>query len=110
VFAEGALAGWPAVTRRAHGEGGAWYVATLPEDDALRRLAGALLADAGVRALGPVATGGAVEAVERGELLFLINHGGTGATLDVDGTDILTGESARGLVLEPQGVAIVEGT
>ena len=51
TFTEGALAGWPAVTRRSGGGGGAaWYVATVPEPEALRRLAERVIAEAGVDA------------------------------------------------------------
>lgn len=107
TFTDGALAGWPAVTRRATGAGAAWYVATLPEPDALRRLAERAARDAGIDLPAPVATGGQVETVRRGRSLFVINHGDEDATLVVDGTDTLTGAPTAGMRLAPQGVAII---
>jgi beta-galactosidase len=69
----GPLDGRPAVLRNAYGAGTAWYVSTLPEPAALRRLLARVCADAGVR---PVATGlpPGVEAVRRGDRLFLLDH------------------------------------
>jgi beta-galactosidase len=127
-FAGGPLDGWPAVTRHAAGAGAAWYVATLPEHGALRRLAGRVLGEAGVEVAGGVlgdaalgsggglgsgnvlggALGEQVELVRRGALLFAINHGSNTVELHVEGTDILSGESAQGLELPSQGVAIIE--
>lgn len=106
-FTNGALAGWPAVTRRSAGEGAAWYVATLPEPDALRRLVERAVAEAGVDVPAPVASGSHVEVVRRGDLVFVINHGPDEAELSLDGTDVLGGGAASGLVLPSQGVAIV---
>ncbi|MEU2061359.1 beta-galactosidase [Streptomyces sp. NPDC013455] len=77
----GELDGLPAVLRR----GRAWYVSTLPEPEALRALLAGIAADAGVR---PVLDGlpAGVEAVRRGELLFLLNHGREPVTVRVPGT------------------------
>ena len=108
TFTEGALAGWPAVTRRSGGGGGAaWYVATVPEPEALRRLAERVIAEAGVDAPAPAASGSQVEVVRRGDVVFVINHGDDDATLSIDGTEVLGGGAASGLVLPSQGVAIV---
>ncbi|WP_353816604.1 beta-galactosidase [Agromyces sp. SYSU T00266] len=107
TFTDGALAGWPAITRRASSGGTGWYVATLPEPDAHARLAGAILEDAGIARPDPVGTGGALEIVRRGEYVVIINHGGDDAELTLAGTDLLSGSNAPGLVLPPQGVAIV---
>lgn len=107
TFTEGALAGWPAVTRRPAGDGSAWYVATLPEPAALRRLVEGVVGEAGLELPPAVASGGQVEVVRRGELVFAINHGPDAAELSLDGTDILTDSPASGMVLPPQGVAIV---
>ncbi|MEU0598815.1 beta-galactosidase [Streptomyces sp. NPDC006393] len=83
----GELDGMPAVLRR----GRAWYLSTLPEPEALGALLTRIAADAGVR---PVLDGlpAGVEAVRRGELLFLLNHGREPVTVDVPGThrDLLT--------------------
>ncbi|PPS87709.1 beta-galactosidase [Streptomyces sp. MH60] len=83
----GELDGLPAVLRK----GRAWYLSTLPEPDALRDLLARAAADAGVR---PVldALPADVEAVRRGDLLFLLHHGRDPVTVDVPGThrDLLT--------------------
>ncbi len=107
-FSVGALAGWPAVTRRSVGRGGAWYVATLPEPGALRRLVERVVSDAGLELPAAAARGGAVEVVRRGELTFLINHGDDDAEVLLEGTDLLSGSPASGLLLPTHGVAIIE--
>ncbi|MCW1096781.1 beta-galactosidase [Streptomyces sp. RS2] len=77
----GELDGLPAVLRK----GSAWYLSTLPEPDALRDLLARVAADAGAR---PVldALPADVEAVRRGDLLFLLHHGRDPVTVDVPGT------------------------
>ncbi|WP_395244183.1 beta-galactosidase [Agromyces sp. MMS24-K17] len=111
TFTGGALAGAPAITRRATGRGGAsgggWYVATLPEPDALRRLAAAIVDAAGIELPEPIADGDAVEVVRRGGFVFAINHGAGPVSLRLAGADLLTGSEADGLELAPQGVAVV---
>jgi beta-galactosidase len=76
-FADGLDAGHPAVTRRTVGAGAAWYVATAPDD--LRALLVEVAAAAGVP-LRPKAPD-AIELVQRGEHLFLLNHGPTDVPL-----------------------------
>ncbi|MFJ4483887.1 beta-galactosidase [Streptomyces longwoodensis] len=87
-YVGGELDGLPAVLRR----GRAWYLSTLPEPDALRALLTRIATDAGVR---PVLAGlpADVEAVRRGDLLFLLHHGREPVVVDVPGThhDLLTG-------------------
>ena len=107
TFTEGALAGWPAVTRRDAGSGAAWYVATLPEPEALATLAARAVADAGVEVPSPAAIGAQVEVVRRGGLVFAINHGPDDAEVLLRGTDVLTGSPMAGTVLAPQGVVVV---
>ncbi|MEU3249564.1 beta-galactosidase [Streptomyces sp. NPDC006997] len=101
----GELDGLPAVLRR----GRAWYLSTLPEPDALRALLARIAAGAGVR---PVLDGlpEGVEAVRRGELLFVLNHGREPVTVAVPGThrELLTGADVRdGLRLARFGVAVL---
>ncbi|MGW0803786.1 beta-galactosidase [Nonomuraea sp. NPDC002799] len=106
-FTEGDLAGRPAVLRHRVGEGVAWYVATMPGQDALAELTGRLLADAGVRGVLPDLPAG-VEAVRRGDVLFLLNHGpGTAhVPLPHPAHDLLTGAGVTGEVtLTPRAVA-----
>lgn len=80
--------GWPAVTRRSHGAGSAWYVATNPDARGRYELLSALLAEAAVvPVLGQQVPG--VEAVKRGSTLFLLNHGDTDAVVAGMGGTIL---------------------
>ncbi|MFI5842153.1 beta-galactosidase [Catenuloplanes sp. NPDC051500] len=99
----------PAVTRHEFGAGVAWYIATLPDADGLSALTTRFLKDAGVEgvlhSLPPN-----VEAVRRGDLLFLLNHGdGTvSVPFDGDAVDVLTGTPLHdGAQLAPRGVAIL---
>lgn len=102
----GELDGLPAVLRRDR----AWYVSTLPEPEALRALLTRVAATAGAR---PVLDGlpAGVEAVRRGELLFLLNHGREPVTVDVPGThrDLLTGAPVTGrTTLGRYGAAVLK--
>ena len=72
TFAEGYLAGEAAATRHAHGRGEAMYLGTLPDRVTLSRLIGRACRQAGVEARTDLPPG--VEAVRRGEFLFLISH------------------------------------
>lgn len=108
AYREGELAGLPAVLRR----GGATYVSTLPEPPALRALVGDVVRAAGVR---PVLSGlpESVEAVRRGELLFLLHHGREMVTVTVPGPyeDLLTGRVVTDRVaLGRYGVAVLRST
>ncbi|MEU6800180.1 beta-galactosidase [Streptomyces neyagawaensis] len=89
----GELDGLPAVLRK----GRAWYVSTLPEPAGLRALLTRIADGAGVR---PVLDGlpDGVEAVRRGDVLFLLNHGRDEVTVEVPGThrDLLTGTTVTG--------------
>ncbi|MFF1656849.1 beta-galactosidase [Streptomyces sp. NPDC058255] len=102
----GELHGLPAVLRR----GGAWYVSTLPEPEALRDLLARIAEDAGVRPpLDGLPAG--VEAVRRGGLLFLLNHGRDAVTVSVPGRlrDLLTGaDVAKTVELGRYGVVVLE--
>ncbi|GAA4994332.1 beta-galactosidase [Kitasatospora paranensis] len=100
--------GTPAATRR----GRACYLATLPEPAVLQRL----LADAAGRAGAAPALPGlpaGVEAVRRGDLLFLLNHTAEPCELTLPGPhrDLLTARAiARDpavLHLDPYGVAVL---
>jgi beta-galactosidase len=71
TFAGGMLDGMPAVTRNRAGGGSAWYVATSPDD--LGAVVDGVLQGAAVEAALPHPVEG-VEAVRRGNRLFLLNH------------------------------------
>ncbi|GAA3094340.1 beta-galactosidase [Nonomuraea salmonea] len=106
-FADGDLAGHPAITRHRHGDGLAWYVGTMPEQAALGALAERVLADAGVAGELPDLPPG-VEAVRRGEVLFVLNHGTRDVRVELPGRadDLLTGAPAEGAItLAPREVA-----
>lgn len=105
AYRDGELAGLPAVLRRDR----AWYLSTLPEPEALRALLGGVAREAGAQ---PVLAGlpDGVEAVRRGELLFLLNHGRAPVAVTVPGApeDLLTGRAVRGQVeLGRHGVAVL---
>ncbi|MFF5567008.1 beta-galactosidase [Streptomyces sp. NPDC012623] len=101
----GELAGFPAVVRA----GRAWYVSTLPEPEALRGLLARIADGAGV---SPTLEGlpAGVEAVRRGDLLFLLNHGAKAVVLPIAGVphDVLADRPVDGPVeLERHGVAVL---
>ncbi|MGC4945436.1 beta-galactosidase [Streptomyces sp. DT224] len=105
AYRDGELAGLPAVLRR----GGAVYVSTLPEPPALRALLADVVRDAGVE---PVLAGlpEGVEAVRRGELLFLLHHRREMVTVTVPGVhvDLLTGRAVTDrIALGRYGVAVL---
>lgn len=81
-FADGDLAGEPAVTRR----GNAWYVATQPDREGMHSILDAVLADSGVDQLLDEPVDG-VEAVRRGEATFVINHRAEARSAVVAGTE-----------------------
>ncbi|MEU1488675.1 beta-galactosidase [Streptomyces sp. NPDC005775] len=105
AYRDGELAGLPAVLRR----GRARYLSTLPTPAALRGLLGDVVREAGVT---PVLAGlpDGVEAVRRGDLLFLLHHGRDTVSVAVPGTyeDLLTGEKTVDRVeLGRHGVAVL---
>lgn len=111
AYTEGPLAGLPAVTRRTHGSGAAWYLGChlgARVGDVLELA----LTDAGVR---PPVTGlpDAVEVTVRYSsdtaYLFVLNHGESEVSVPVpDGDDLLTGRPVRhGLRLAPLAAAVI---
>ncbi|MFK4593915.1 beta-galactosidase [Streptomyces pristinaespiralis] len=108
VYNGGELTGLPAVLRR----GSAWYVSTLPDPTTLRDLLARAADDAGVRPVLPDRPAG-LEAVRRGDLLFLLNHAPGPVTVTVPGhhRDLLTGDTASGpLRLDRHGVAVLKAS
>jgi len=104
TFDGGALDGMPAVTVNHPGSGSARYVATQLSPGALAHFANTILDRSDVPRF-PELEG--VEFVRRGDHLVVINHGPSPVTLEMPGTDRLTGLPSDGLVLESQGVAVV---
>lgn len=105
-FADGDVAGWPAVTRNRLESGSAWYVATMPDPSSMSSLLEDVLADAGIEP--PQDTAPGIERVQRGDLVFRINHGTEPVTVILEGADLLSGAEAGELVLAPRAVAISE--
>ncbi|MCC3651418.1 beta-galactosidase [Streptomyces sp. S07_1.15] len=109
VLKGGELDGGPAVTRHRHGAGTAWYVSTLPEPPALRALLAHAADTAGLRPELPGLPAG-VEAVRRGDLLFLLNHSGAPAVvpLPAPAADVLTGrDHTTAIRLDRHGAAVL---
>ncbi|MHA6618768.1 beta-galactosidase [Pseudonocardia sp. DLS-67] len=104
-YTDGPLPGTPALTRRAVGEGAAWYLATWLDDDATASLADRLTREAGVERLEAPQPG--LEVVRRGRYLFVLNRGDLPAGVPATGTDLLTGERADGEVRVAAGAAAV---
>jgi beta-galactosidase len=106
VYSSGELAGLPAVLR----QGNAWYVSTLPDPGMLRDLLAQVADEAGVSPVLPDRPAG-LEAVRRGDLLFLLNHAPGPVTVPVPGhhRDLLTGDAVRGpLRLDRHGAAVLK--
>lgn len=112
AYAEGPLAGLPAVTRRPVGAGAAWYVsASLAEG--FDALVDAVVAASGVTPALPVVEG--VEAVRRvadaASWLFLLNHTTSPARVPATGFDLVGGGAVDGEIeLAPGAVAVVRET
>jgi beta-galactosidase GanA len=104
-YDSGSLAGGPAVTRRAVGDGAAWYVSAHLAPASIDRIADRLIAEA---ALAPVAEAEpGVEAVRRtgdtGSFLFLLNHTDADRKATAEGFDLLAGEPVGPAVTIPAG-------
>jgi beta-galactosidase len=108
VFADGWLAGRPAVTRN----GSAWYAGAQLDAAAMDALVAKLLVESGVTSALAAPPG--VEAVRReGEgrsFLFLLNHNAREAKVEIGSVfrDLLSDQECAGTVtLEPFGVAVL---
>jgi beta-galactosidase len=90
-FAEGHLASEPAATRHDYGRGEALYLGTLPDRATLGRLVERALRHAGLERRTDLPRG--VEAVRRGDYLFLISHLDRPVEVELDAKrlDLLTG-------------------
>ena len=112
-YADGPVAGSPAITRNFVGAGSAWYLGTTLADQQLAALLAGVLAEAGVEPL----IGGLpprVEVVRRrapeASYSFLLNHTDESVEVEVRGAELITGEQASGsLVVPAGGVRVVRG-
>ncbi|WAP52988.1 beta-galactosidase [Arthrobacter sp. ATA002] len=110
-FSSGPLAGKPALTHHPYGSGQAWYVGADLDDAALSAVVMDAVAAAGITSVFSGGLPDDVEAVHRGQWLFLLNHGGVRRSVRAPaaGTDLLTGHRAGpDLELEPYGAVVLE--
>ncbi|WP_458781069.1 beta-galactosidase [Arthrobacter sp. D3-16] len=108
TFTEYPLEGVPSLTRRAVGEGAAWYLATFPDRDGIEALVDRLLEESGVAPLTAADPG--VELTRRRSeegrsFLFAINHSLTPGAVQATGVDLLSGQPFDGVV--PAGSVVV---
>ena len=107
-YGEGTLAGAPAATRHEHGRGEACYVGTLPDRATLCRLIWRACRRAGLEPRTGLPAG--VEAVRRGDYLFVISHLDSPAEVDLGSAlpDLLTGATVGPVAaLAPRGVLVL---
>jgi beta-galactosidase len=96
------------VTRHSYGRGEAFYLGTLPDPATLRVLVEQACRHAGVEFRTDLPPG--VEAVRRGDNLFLISHLDRPVELDLGGKslDLLTSDIVGpAVVLGPRGVVVL---
>ncbi|HKP08467.1 MAG TPA: beta-galactosidase trimerization domain-containing protein, partial [Microbacterium sp.] len=109
-FGAGHLEGAPAVTRHRVGGGTAWYLGAVVSDDALAAVLDDALDAADVAGVLPDRVlPDDVEAVQRGEALFLLNHGdqARGVTLPGPRRDLLSDADVEGRLTLAPGAAMV---
>lgn len=105
----GPLEGLPAVARNTHGAGVAWHLGAVVSDAVLAKVIGEAVAAAGVRgAVGELEVlPDRIEAVQRGPVLFLLNHGSEEQRVPVPRglVDLLTSEATGAVVTVAPGDA-----
>ncbi len=115
-YADGPLAGTPAVTVHRHGEGTVWYTGTRLGPAGLQRLVSTALTTAGVQPTVPMVTAPAgLEATrrvgDRASYLFLINHGSDAAHVRATGYDLVADREVTGTAsVTAGGVAVIRQT
>ncbi|UKA49723.1 beta-galactosidase [Arthrobacter sp. FW305-123] len=116
-FASGPLSGKPAVVRNSHGKGWSWYAGAKLPESALAAIIEGALKDAGLPSLVAAELPSDVELVQRGEYLFLLNHGCETRRVELSGhikangpsIDLLTGACHHAeLTLPPYGVLVLK--
>jgi len=105
------LDGRPAITRRAHGAGSAWYISAMLDDSALQTVFREVLADAGLpaRDLVDLSLDAVTRADETTDYTFVINHGRTPLEVVVpEGRDLLIDRAVSGTLHLPAfGAAVI---
>lgn len=109
-YASGPLTGRAAATRRPVGDGVAWYLGTLADDDTLGRLLERVVDESGVRPVAAAPAG--VEVVRRSgggrSWLFVLNHTDAACELPASGHDLVADTAVGPLLTVPAGsVAVV---
>ncbi|HZI96342.1 MAG TPA: beta-galactosidase [Actinomycetales bacterium] len=108
-YTDGPLPGAPALTRRAAGDGAAWYLATEPDDGMLASLVAELVAAAGVTPTAQAPEG--VEVVRRhgpeASYLFVLNHTTEPVTVAASGHDLVGDARVDGELNLPAGAVAV---
>ncbi|MGP4016187.1 beta-galactosidase [Saccharopolyspora sp. 5N708] len=86
-FTDGGLAGRPALTRHAFGDGVAWYLGTRLPEAGMRQVMDRVVGDSGVV---PVVAGlpGGVQALHRGDRIFLLNHNADRVVVEFGGAQV----------------------
>ncbi len=108
-FADGQLAGHPAIVSNAFGTGRAVYIATALDDEAFRSLMAREVMAAGIA--GVSSFGSDVEVVVRSKgpdrFLFVINHSADDVSIAGTGNELTTGESVARTLAVPAGAVRV---
>ncbi len=108
TFDDGPVAGSPAITRNAHGDGVAWYLATALSEQSFAALMAEVLSVASVA----TTTGQPdVEIVTRSTdahtFTFIINHSERAAEVAGTGTELITGAAVDGALIVGAGLVRV---
>lgn len=108
-YADGPLAGGPALTRRAVGSGTAYYVSCALEPESMDEFVGQVLDDAGIE---PSGGGAGLDVVRREKdgatWVFALNHGDEERRVAVKGVELVTGETVdHELVVPGREVRVV---
>lgn len=104
-FVDGPVAGGPALTRRRHENGSAWYIATRLTPDSLATVMTAVYADAGVLPRRDLPAD--LDLIRRGDYLFLINNSAEPAEVIAQGTELVTGTRHDTTITVPAGAVRV---
>jgi beta-galactosidase len=105
TFTGNFFAGSPAVTHHRSGEGNAFYIGTRLPAEGMSTLVKRVTDEAGIQPALAVPAG--VEVIHKGKYLCILNHLPEAVSVDVAGTDLLTGQPVNPVV-EPLGARFVE--
>ncbi len=104
-YAEGPVAGSPAITRNEVGAGVAYYVGTRLSPPSTNQLLAEIVDDAGIHL--PSAVADDVEVVRRSDgirsWVFVINHSSVEAQLEIAGVELISGAVIDNLLVVPPG-------